>query len=270
MKRLIVIIVVVIIAAAVAISSRSSQTMQNLQAKYFGWISPFVETGSAVQRQIGSMGQGLQTLEELEEENLRLATENKELRTTNKILRDIEAENNALQAALEYKQRSVFRLIPAQVISRDASTWWNTIKINRGFEDGLDVGDQTVLTDVGLVGKTITVGKNISTVLLITDETCKVAVKIEGTKEQGILSGRRVQEAGESGEMQLDFLTKTADLQPGQKVYTAGVSGGVFPSGILLGTVASFKARALDGQALVTPSVDMSSVEDVFVVVGAQ
>jgi rod shape-determining protein MreC len=51
-------------------------------------------------------------------------------------------------------------------------------------------------------------------------------------------------------------------------VYSAGVSNGVFPSGILLGTVKNFKVRALDGQAIVEPAVDLSSVEDVFVKVG--
>ncbi len=269
MNRLNVIIVLVILAVAVAISALGSNTMQKLQSGFLGLVSPFLKTGSAVQQQLGAVGQGLKTLDQLEEENEKLATENKDLKTTNQILRDIEAENNKLRAALEYKQRSVFKLIPARVISRDASTWWNTVKINRGFEDGID-SDEPVLTDVGLVGKTTTVGKNESIVLLITDEICKVAAKAEGSREQGILSGQRIQDSGTSGEMQLNFLSKTADLQAGQKIYTAGVSGGVFPSGILLGTVKSFKARALDGQAIVEPALDLSSVEDVFVVVGAK
>jgi len=269
MNRLNVIIVLVILAVAVAISALGSNTMQKLQSGFLGLVSPFLKTGSAVQQQLGAVGQGLKTLDQLEEENEKLATENKDLKTTNQILRDIEAENNKLRAALEYKQRSVFKLIPARVISRDASTWWNTVKINRGFEDGID-SDEPVLTDVGLVGKTTTVGKNESIVLLITDEICKVAAKAEGSREQGILSGQRIQNSGTSGEMQLNFLSKTADLQAGQKIYTAGVSGGVFPSGILLGTVKSFKARALDGQAIVEPALDLSSVEDVFVVVGAK
>ncbi len=269
MKKLNILIVLLILVAAVMISALGSNTMRKLQSGFLGLISPFLKTGSAVQQQIGGLGQGLKTLDQLEEENSKLTTENKELRTTNQILRDIEAENNKLRAALEYKQRSVFRLIPARIISRDASTWWNTVKINRGFEDGID-SDQPVLTDVGLVGKTTTVGKNESIVLLVTDENCKVAAKAEGSREQGILSGQRIQTSGVAGEMQLNFLSKTADLQPGQKIYTAGVSGGVFPSGILLGTAKSFKARALDGQALVEPVLDLSSVEDVFVVVGAK
>ncbi|MEI6337305.1 MAG: rod shape-determining protein MreC [Verrucomicrobiota bacterium] len=269
MNRLNVIIVLLILAVAVVISALGSNTAQRIQAGFLGLVSPFLKTGSAMQQRIGAVGQGLKTLGQLEDENGQLAMENKNLKTTNHILRDLETENNKLRAALEYKQRSVFQLVPARVISRDSSTWWNTVKINRGFEDGVDA-DQPVLTDVGLVGKTTTVGKNESIVLLVTDEICRVAAKAEGTREQGILSGQRIQDSGTSGEMQLNFLSKTADLQAGQKIYTAGVSGGVFPSGILLGTVKSFKARALDGQALVEPALDLSSVEDVFVVLGAK
>jgi rod shape-determining protein MreC len=269
MSRLNIILVVVILALAVLISTLGSGTMQKLQAGFLGLVSPFLRTGTAVQQQIGGIGQGLKTLEQIEEENRKLNTENKELRATNQILRDIEAENNKLRMALDYRNRSVFKLIPARVISRDASTWWNTIRINRGFEDGLE-SDQPVLTDQGLVGKTTTVGKNESIVLLVTDENCRVASKVEGTREQGIMSGQRVQDSTSAGEMQLNFLSKTADLQPGQKIYTAGVSGGVFPSGIMLGTVKSFKARPLDGQAIVEPAQDLSTVEDVFVVVGAK
>ena len=269
MSRLNIILVVVILAIAVLVSSLSSGVMQKMQAGFLGVMAPFLKTGSAVQEQIGGIGQGLKTLEQIEEENRKLNTENKELRATNQILRDIETENNKLRIALEYRNRSVFKLIPARIIARDASTWWNTIRINRGFEDGLK-SDQPVLTDQGLVGKTTTIGKNESIVLLITDENCRVAAKIEGSREQGILNGQRIQSSSSPGEMQLNFLSKAADLQPGQKVYTAGVSGGVFPSGIMLGTVKNFKARPLDGQAIVEPAQDLSAVEDVFVVVGAK
>jgi rod shape-determining protein MreC len=219
------------------------------------------------------MGQGLKNLDQLEDENQRLQAENTELRATNQILRDLETENSKLRSALDYKKRSIFKLVPARVLSRDASSWWSTVKINRGFEDGLEP-DQPVLTDVGLVGKTTTVAKNDSIVLLVSDESCKVAAKVEGSNERGILSGRRTGASGGTTEMELNFLSKNANLQPGQRLYTEGVSKGtstgVFPSGIFLGTVKSFQARPLDGQAIVEPAVDLSSVEDVFVVVGAK
>jgi len=106
----------------------------------------------------------------------------------------------------------------------------------------------------------------LSIVMLVTDEECKVAVKVEGTREQGIESGLRAS----TGDLQLCFLDKLADLKPGQKVYTAGVSGGIFPSGIEVGTVKSFQVRELDGQAILDPAADLNNIEDVFVIVGAK
>ncbi len=273
MSRLNIILIVVVVVVAILLSTMGGGVMRGLQAGFLSVISPFLKTGTAVQEQIGNVGKGLKTLEQLDEDNRRLTVENRELRAMNQILRDTEADNNKLRAALEYRKASVFKLVAARVIARDASTWWNRVTINRGFEDGLE-SDQPVLTDVGLIGKTTTVTKNESIVLLITDETCRVASKAEGSQHPGILSGVRLQEKTGAGELQLNFLPKTADLQPGQRIFTVGVSRGsatgVFPSGILIGTVKNFQARTLDGQALVEPVVDLAAVEDVFVVVGAK
>jgi rod shape-determining protein MreC len=123
-----------------------------------------------------------------------------------------------------------------------------------------------VATDEGLVGKITTVSDSISVVLLISDENCRVASKVEGSREQGIVSGERVT-TGLTPLLNLNFLSKQADLKPGQKVYTSGV-GGVFPSGLLIGAVKAFRLRELDGQAQLTPAVDLSHLEDVFVVTG--
>jgi rod shape-determining protein MreC len=191
--------------------------------------------------------------------------ENRALKATNQALRDVEHEVNRFRHALNYRERSVFRLVPAEIITRDASTWWRTVTINRGTDDKIE-SDMPVVTDEGLVGKTTTVSKNISIVLLVSDENCKVAATVEGTREQGIISGERVA-SGITPLLNLNFLSKQANLQPGQKTYTSGV-GGVFPSGLLVGTVKSFRVRELDGQAQLTPAVDISHLEDVFVVTG--
>jgi len=257
-----------VVAAAIFLSTLGSGFATGLQSGLLSLLSPFLKTGSAVEHEIGKVGTGIRTLQELEADNQELVLKNQQLAASNLILRDIEAENNKLRQALDYRERSAFRLIPARIIGRDSTTWWNTVKINRGFADGVEA-DMPVLTDTGLVGKTTTVSKDMSIVLLATDETCKVAAKVEGSPEQGILQGARVQDAA-TAECRLNFLSKSANLQPDQKVYTAGVSGGVFPSGILIGSVKSFHTRELDGQAIVQPAVDLSAVEDVFIVIGAK
>ncbi len=241
------------------------ESTRKFQAGIYQLISPFLSSGSGLQKQITSVRSGLKSLEEMEKENNDLQVENRQLRATNQALRDVEREVNRLRHALSYKERSVFKLVPAVVVARDSSTWWRTITINRGKEDGVE-GDMPVVTDEGLVGKTTTVSANISVVLLISDENCKVACSVEGTREQGIVSGERVT-TGVTPLLELNFLSKQADLKPGQKVYTTGV-GGVFPSGLLVGLVKSFKVRALDSQAQMVPGVDLSHLEDVFVVTG--
>lgn len=245
--------------------SFGSDTTRKFQSAAYQWLAPLFTSGSGLQKQITSVRTQLKSLEELERENSSLQVENRQLRAENKSLRDVEHEVNRLRHALQYKERSIFKLVPAEVIARDSSTWWHTVTINRGKEDNIDI-DMPVVTDEGLVGKTITVSSTIAVVLLVTDENCKVAATVEGTREQGIVSGERVV-SGLAPMLNLNFLSKQANLQPGPKVYTSGV-GGVFPSGLLIGAVKSFHVRELDGQAKLTPAVDISHLEDVFVVTG--
>src|ERR1700758_3483317 len=240
-------------------------TTRKLQAGVYQLFAPFLNSGSGLQKQITSVSGKLKSLEDLEKENASLRVENTQLKATNQALRDVEHEVNRLRHALNYRERSVFKLVPAEVIARDSSTWWRTVTINRGKRDSIET-DMPVVTDVGLVGKTTTVSDAISVVLLVSDETCRVAASVEGSREQGIVSGQRVT-TGLAPLLDLNFLSKQADLKPGQKVYTSGV-GGVFPSGLLIGAVKSYRVRELDGQAQLTPAVDLSHLEDVFVVTG--
>ncbi len=240
-------------------------TTQKFKAGVYQLLAPFLTSGSGLKKQITSVRTGLKSLDQLEHENAALQVENRELRATNQSLRDVEHEVNRLRHALNYRERSVFKLIAAEMVARDSSTWWRTVTINRGRRDGIET-DMPVVTDEGLIGKTTSVSDVISVVLLVSDENCRVAASVEGSREQGIVSGERVT-TGLTPRLDLNFLSKQADLKPGQKVYTSGV-GGVFPSGLLIGVVKTYRVRELDAQAQLTPAVDLSHLEDVFVVTG--
>jgi len=238
---------------------------KKVQSRFQAVIGPFLTTGWHVEKTIAAVRGGLKTLDQLETENKELTVHNKELQAVNSTLRDLETENNRLRHALQYRERAAFQLVPARIIARDPSSWWNTVKIDRGFADGLE-SDMPVLTEDGLVGKTTTVAKNASTVLLISDENCRIAANIEGTREQGIVAGERASGTG-MPLIGVRFLSKSANLRVGQKVYSSGV-GGVYPPGILIGGIREFKVKELEGYASLTPAVDLTGLEDVFVVLG--
>jgi len=104
-------------------------------------------------------------------------------------------------------------------------------------------------------------------VLLLTDEKCQVASRVEGSPEVGILCGHRGTPDGEAL-LRLRFLSPNAAVHQGQRVFTSG-RGGVFRADILLGTIDSVEKGALDSEALVRPSVNFADLGAVFVVLPA-
>src|SRR6478735_8385945 len=123
------------------------ETTQKFKASVYRLLAPFLTGGSGIKKQITSVRSGLKSLDELERETAALQVENRELRATNQGLRDVEHEVNRLRHALNYRERSVFKLLAAEVIARDSSSWWRTLTINRGKRDAIET-DMPVVTDV--------------------------------------------------------------------------------------------------------------------------
>lgn len=252
----------VLLGFAALFLSASPRTAQRLQAGVFQLLAPFAAHGTDLQKQITAMTQGLKSLESLEKENQELKSQVARLRAENQILKDIERENDRLRTALEFRRRSSFKLIPARIVARDASLFWSTALIDRGSDHGVEP-QMPVLSEEGLVGKTVNTSKTTASILLVSDESCKVAAIVEGTQEQGIVSGARNTDKN-NPVLHLDYLSKQADLKPGQKVYSSG-AGGVFPYGILIGTIKSLTVRDLDARAEVIPAASLGSLDHVFI-----
>ena len=270
-RRSNIIAVAVFLAAAASIFVLSPRNRQRLQSGFLGIVAPFLKKGSEVDSRWKTYKAGLKKLDELEADNQRLKVENDQLRASDQALRGVESENIRLKAALGYQGQAVFTLVPAQVIGRSPSNWWSTVVIDKGTAD-LVQKEMPVVTSDGLVGKVVNTDDHSAIVLLVSDENCKVAASVEATKEQGII---RVEVRGQRTSnsiqptMTLNFLSRFAPLQAGQKVLTSG-AGSVYPPGILIGQIVEFKSRELDGQAVIEPSVDIAALADVFVITGVK
>jgi rod shape-determining protein MreC len=275
-RRSNIIAVSVFLTATLLVFLISPRNRQRLQSGFLSVISPFLRKGSELDATWKNYDKGVKKLGELEAENLRLKTEAAQLRAENHALRGVEEENLRLQKALGYQTQSPFTLMPARVIGRPAANWWSALLVDKGAADGVSEG-ACVLTAEGLVGRVIQASARVSTVLLVTDENCKVAARVGDSKQatkQGIL---RVDLRGEmrgdrvlnttQPQLILTFIGKYESLAKGQEIFTSGVDQ-VYPPGVLIGRVVDSKARELYKQAVIEPAVALAGLSDVFIVAG--
>ena len=179
-------------------------------------------------------------------------------------LDSLEAENVRLRKALEYSERMKGRWIPAEVLSfgGGASGSGKTIRVAKGSFAGVVEGAVAAVPD-GLVGLVTSVTPHTAEITVISDGRIKVSCEIEtadGEKPRGIIAG------GSDDILILRYLTNADKVAPRARVVTSGL-GGVFPKGLEIGTLLDVRTdeRGLAREGEVLPSVDCSSLEDIFI-----
>lgn len=202
-------------------------------------------------------------------ENRAMAAELVRLRSEVRYLRALEEENIELRRQLGYIAHMERELIPCEVIARDMSGWWQTVRLGKGRAGGVDE-DMAVVTPAGLVGRTMAVSDHTSDVLLISDPTCRVPAYVIGPDERpgfGIVRGQGVTWRGDVV-LRMDFIDKHHPVQPGDEVLTSGL-GGVFPRGIPIGTVERVQRDRSDlfQYADIIPTADLGALSYVFALV---
>ncbi|MCK4563530.1 MAG: rod shape-determining protein MreC [Verrucomicrobia bacterium] len=183
-------------------------------------------------------------------------------------LRDAEADNVRLRRAFRFHHQSPHSMIPCDVISRNISGWWNTVRIGKGSADGIQENHAVISSD-GLVGKTIEVSKQTSEVLLVCDPAFRVSARIDRANVFGLVRGGGVNLKGHPV-AQMDFIDKDTEVRVGDEVVTSGLSGegGVSPKGVHIGYVEKVHrdASGLFQSAEIAPSATISLLDYVFVV----
>jgi len=147
--------------------------------------------------------------------------------------------------------------VPARVISTAPTNFQLTLTLDHGSDAKLAVG-MPVVTNAGLVGRLTEVSKVRSTVLLITDPSSNVGVRLATSGQYGVAKG-----GGPRNPMPLDLIDTTVPVPPGEPVVTSGLEKGLFPPQIPVGRVRSANAPpgALQQDIQVTPGVDLLRIE---------
>ncbi len=251
-----------------ALASRVKLTLTGLFLPVFG----LAETTQNVARQVGNTvvprSDLIRELEQLRAEKQKLEFN---LAQTQEAIR----ENERLRKLAGVPARPAWKLKPARVIARDPANWWRTVFIDLGSKDGVRV-DLPVMTPEGLVGRVAAVGTTRSQVVLLGDQTCRVAGLVRETAENGII----VPYAADPSIVTLTYLSRNSSVKPGQTITTSGLElkpgnqvltsglGGVFPAGIRIGEILDVRSDGfgLYQSARVKLAVNLNALDHVWVV----
>ncbi len=193
--------------------------------------SPLKMAGSVIASPFNALGNIFSNLTASQETLSDLRDQNAEL--TAKVAELSEAQETATRLEALVGLQSTYNLqsTAARIIGGSSDAWTQTVTIDKGSAGGFTVG-MPVCNAYGVIGQITECALNVSTVLLINDETSGVAAMIQSSRAQGMLRGQA------DGSLRLEYVPADAEVKVGDIVITSGI-GGVFPKGLPLGTVTS-------------------------------
>lgn len=179
--------------------------------------------------------------------------------------RQAEAENERLKALLGLHEKIDIKSIPARVIARDPSVWFNTITINRGSTSGVAV-NMPVVTGGGIVGRVITVSPFASQVMLITDEKAGAGAVVGQLGQSGALGSVRGRADLGVSVIEMRYVSGLEKVEIGDYVMTTGQDG-IYPPGLNVGKVVDVKhgSATQAHTILIQPGAQLDHLEDVAV-----
>ena len=199
------------------------------------------------------------------QENEQLKERLTQIETELNTARQATAENERLKGLLGLNEQTDIKTVPARVIARDPSVWFNTITINRGSSSGIAM-NMPVVTSGGIVGRIITVSPWASQVMLLTDEKAGAGAVVGQLGQSGALGSVRGRADLGAALIEMRYVSGTEKVEVGDNVMTTGQDG-IYPPGLNVGRVVEVKTGSATQahHILIQPGAQLDHLEEVAV-----
>ncbi|HVE60138.1 MAG TPA: rod shape-determining protein MreC [Pyrinomonadaceae bacterium] len=227
-------------------------------------VANFVQSPvTTVTSSVTNYFQSISSLRSAQTENDALKQRVQELEVEVQQKKELAKENESLKSLLELKNEAKYKILPAQIIGRDPSLWFDSAIINRGSLDGVKL-NMPIVNNGGLIGRVIAVSPITAQINLVTKEKSGLGGVIGelGTSNAlGVVSGNGKRELLEMG-----YIPGTIEVQVGEMVYTTGQDG-IYPAGLKIGEVAEVRpgSATVTQQIFIKPSAKLYAMEEVAV-----
>jgi rod shape-determining protein MreC len=207
--------------------------------------------------------QSISSLRTAQSENDILKQRIQELEVEVKQKEDLTFETNRLKSLLELKEQSPYKILPAQIIGRDPSAWFDTSIINRGSLDGVKL-NMPVATNGALVGRVIAVSPLTAQIALITKDKSGLGAvigELGNSNALGVVSG-----TGKKEILEMGYVPGSVEVKVGETVYTTGQDG-IYPAGLKLGEIIEVRSGSatVTHQIFIKPSANLYAMQEVAV-----
>ncbi|HET7725864.1 MAG TPA: rod shape-determining protein MreC [Candidatus Limnocylindrales bacterium] len=220
----------------------------------------------AVDGVAGTLG-ALTEIDRLYDDNAALRQENERLENENARLREIRRENETLTALLQLRNGLDHETVATRVIGRETAEVRRLVVLDKGSDDGIEVGDSVIGEGGALAGRVTDVGPNFAKVTLITDGSSTVIGQLLSSAATGEVVGQL------GGVLVMQNIDATVRIALDEEVFTAGLelAGGIrspFPKGLVIGRVVDVRRDANDvvQTAFLAPAANLDSLEYALVI----
>jgi len=243
-----------------SLSSRQSYPAHGPGRLAIAIVAPFQKAIMSTVRYAQDVWRNYFFLVSTAQDNDRMRKELHQLRALKHQHEELRQANERLRALLSLGQEIQRPVIAAQVVGKDPSPWFQTIIVDKGRADGVEIG-LPVITTQGVVGLVVEAAGRYAKVVLITDPNSAVDAMVQSNRARGIIKG------GTSGYCVLNYVLRHHDLNVGDTVVSSGMDG-VFPKGMPIGRVSGIikHVAGLFQDVTVTPYVDFERLEEVLIV----
>jgi len=247
-----------------AVDARDSVTKQRMVRVWAQAIfSPFQSVTSKATGAGAGFINRIVNFSSTADENERLQLRVAELDLELKHAREAKAENERLHGILGLKEKTGYEVVPARVIARDSTVWFNTITVDRGSSVGIKL-NMPVVTGGGIVGRVISLSPWTAQVMLLTDEKAAAGAVVGQLGESGALGSIRGN--GEGGLVEMKYVSGLQEVEVGDYVMTTGQDG-IYPPGLNVGEVVQVKhgTATQPHQILIRPGAQLDQLQEVAV-----
>ena len=254
-------VVYLVAAIALMIADRRGNWLERVRANAGMVVEPVWRLAAVPAELARSARIALADRHELTEQNAQLSRQLLLAQTRLRRVDAVQEQNQRLQELLSVQKTLGLSVQLARVIDVDFGPYRRqTIMLDLGSNNGIKIG-QPVIDARGLVGQIIEVRPRSCTVLLISDKSHAVPVRIERTGLRTIARG-----TGALDTLELSNIPTSADVKPGDKLVTSGL-GGRFPADFPVGVIRSIgnDASGMFAAALATPDAALDRSAEVLV-----